>query len=117
MANIDEQILRAAKEIVVSSMGVLYHAGMEASETSGSLIQKLQEQVHSGGKLSGQRVFSPLVAFVFMLFVLIYFPCVAVIAAIKKESNWKWAVFTMVYTTGIAWVASFLAYQLGVLLI
>ena len=106
----------AAKEIVVSSMGVLYHAGMEASETSGSLIQKLQEQVHSGGKLTGQKVFTPLVAFTFMLFILIYFPCVAVIAAIKKESSWKWAVFAMFYTTAIAWVAAFLVYQVGTLI-
>lgn len=105
----------AAKEIVVSSMGVLYHAGMEASETSGSLIQKLQDQVHSSGALAGQKVFTPLVAFVFMLFILIYFPCVAVIAAIKKESNWKWAVFTMFYTTAIAWLAAFLVYQVGIL--
>ena len=106
----------AAKEIVVSSMGVLYHAGMEASETSGSLIQKLQAQVHSGGKLAGEKVFTPLVAFAFMLFILIYFPCVAVIAAIKKESNWKWAVFAMFYTTTIAWVAAFLVYQVGTLI-
>ena len=97
-------------------MGVLYHAGMEASETSGSLIQKLREQVHSSGKLAGQKVFTPLVAFCFMLFILIYFPCVAVIAAIKKESNWKWAVFTMFYTTAIAWLASFLVYQVGTLI-
>ena len=107
----------AAKEIVVSSMGVLYHAGMEASETSGSLIQKLQQQVHTDGKLTGQKVFTPLVAFSFMLFILIYFPCVAVIAAIKKESSWKWAVFTMFYTTAIAWLAAFLVYQLGSLFI
>lgn len=107
----------AAKEIVVSSMGVLYHAGMEASETSGSLIQKLQQQVHSGGKLSGEKVFTPLVAFGFMLFILIYFPCVAVIAAIKKESNWKWAVFAMFYTTAIAWIAAFLVYQAGTFII
>ncbi len=105
----------AAKEIVVSSMGVLYHAGMETSETSGSLIKKLQEQVHSSGKLTGQKVFTPLVAFSFMLFILIYFPCVAVIAAIKKESNWKWAVFAMFYTTAMAWGASFIVYQLGTL--
>ncbi|HKI88991.1 MAG TPA: ferrous iron transport protein B, partial [Draconibacterium sp.] len=107
----------AAKEIVVSSMAVLYHAGIETSETSGSLIQKLQEQEYSYGKLTGQKVFTPLVAFGFMLFILIYFPCVAVIAAIKKESNWKWAVFAMFYTTAIAWVASFLVYQIGTLIV
>ncbi len=106
----------AAKEIVVGSMGILYHAGMDASETSGSLIVKLQQQVHSGGSWNGEKVFTPLVAFGFMLFILIYFPCVAVIAAIKKESNWKWAVFAMFYTTAIAWLVSFSVYQVGTLI-
>lgn len=103
----------AAKEIVVSTMGVLYQADLDANEDSPSLKERLQEQVHHSGELKGQKVFTPLVAFGFMLFVLIYFPCVAVIAAIKKESNWKWATFTMVYTTGIAWVVAFLVYQVG----
>jgi ferrous iron transport protein B len=107
----------AAKEIVVGSMGILYQADLEADETSGSLIEKLQRQVHSSGSLSGQRVFTPLVAFGFMVFVLIYFPCIAVIAAIKKESNWKWAIFSMIYTTVIAWTASFLIYQIGSLVV
>lgn len=107
----------AAKEIVVGSMGILYHADLAADENSGSLIEKLQQQVHTSGSLKGQKVFTPLVAFGFMLFVLIYFPCVAVIAAIKKESNWKWAGFTMFYTTAIAWVVAFLTYQIGSLII
>lgn len=107
----------AAKEIVVGSMGILYHADLEADETSDSLIEKLQQQTHTSGQLKGQKVFTPLVAFGFMLFILIYFPCVAVIAAIKKESNWKWAAFTMVYTTAIAWVVAFLTFQLGSLFI
>ena len=103
----------AAKEIVVSSMGILYQADLEANESSATLIQKLQWQIHTSGTLKWQKVFSPLVAFGFMLFILIYFPCVAVIGAINKESNWKWAVFTMLYTTGIAWVVAFLNYQIG----
>lgn len=107
----------AAKEIVVGSMGILYHADLEADENSGSLVEKLQQQVHTSGVLKGQKVFTPLVAFGFMLFVLIYFPCVAVIAAIKKESNWKWALFTMTYTTAIAWVVAFLTYQVGSLFV
>ncbi len=103
----------AAKEIVVGSMGILYHADLEADENSNTLIEKLQQQEHSSGTLKGKKVFTPLVAFGFMLFVLIYFPCVAVIAAIKKESNWKWATFTMIYTTAIAWVVAFITYQVG----
>jgi ferrous iron transport protein B len=106
----------AAKEIVVGSMGILYHADLEADENSGSLLEKLQQQEHTSGALKGKKVFTPLVAFGFMLFVLIYFPCVAVIAAIKKESNWKLAFFSMVYTTAIAWVVAFLSYQIGSLI-
>ena len=106
----------AAKEIVVSTMGVLYHADLEANETSGALIQNLQNQTHKTGELKGQKVFSPLVAFGFMLFILIYFPCIAVIAAIKKEASLKWAVFTMVYTTVIAWLVAFAVYQIGSLI-
>ncbi len=103
----------AAKEIVVSTMGILYQADPKANGTSGTLKHKIIEQTHNSGKHIGQKVFTPLVSFGFMLFVLIYFPCVAVIAAIKKESSWGWAVFTMVYTTAIAWLVAFATYQIG----
>ena len=57
---------------------------------------------------------TPLVAFCFLLFVLLYFPCVATIAAIKQETgSWKWAMFAAVYTTLTAWVVSALVYQVG----
>ena len=107
----------AAKEIVVSSMGILYQADLKADENSGTLKTKLQEQVHSHGDRIGQKVFTPLASFAFMIFILIYFPCVAVIAAIKKESSWGWAVFTMVYTTGLAWLLAFAVYQIGSLFV
>lgn len=103
----------AAKEIVVSTMGVLYQSDLAADETSVGLQKRLQEQLHESGVRKGEKVFSPLVAFTFMLFVLIYFPCIAVIAAIKREANWKWAVFTMVYTTALAWIVSFATFQIG----
>jgi len=106
----------AAKEIVISTMGILYQADLHADESSDTLKENLIKQEHASGILKGQKVFTPLVAFGFMLFVLIYFPCVAVIAAIKKESNWKWALFTMVYTTVIAWIVAFLTYQIGSLI-
>lgn len=99
----------AAKEIVVSSMGILYHAEGEADENSQSLITNLQQQKNS----AGQKVFTPLVAYAFMLFILIYFPCMAVIAAIRKEAGWKWALFTIFYTTALAWLVAFCVYQIG----
>lgn len=103
----------AAKEIVVSTMGILYQADLKADEVSKTLKSEIIAQEHHTGTLKGQKVFTPLVSFCFMLFILIYFPCVAVIAAIKKESNWTWAIFTMVYTTGIAWLVAFTTYQIG----
>lgn len=90
-----------AKEIVASTMGVLY-AGNE--ETGG-------ESLHDMMRRDG---ISPLAAFCFLLFVLIYFPCIATIAAIKQESgSWRWAAFAACYTTVLAWIVSALVYQIG----
>jgi ferrous iron transport protein B len=98
----------AAKEIVVSSLGVLYHADVEADESSERLTAILKSH-----KNDSQHPITPLVAFGFMLFVLLYYPCVAAVTAIAKESNWKWAAFEVVYTTAVAWIVSFLTYQIG----
>jgi ferrous iron transport protein B len=103
----------AAKEIVVSSMGILYHAGEDADENSPGLKEKIQQQEYVSGPKAGERVFTPLTAYSFMIFVLLYFPCIAVIAAIRKEGGWKWAVFSMAYNTGVAWLLAFLIYQVG----
>ena len=106
----------AAKEIVISTMGVLYQTDPGADENI-NLIDKIKEQKYTEGKRAGQPVFTPLVAMSFMLFILIYFPCIAVVAAIKNESGkWKWSVFLTVYTTVLAWIVSFLTYQGGTLL-
>ncbi len=103
----------AAKEIVVSSMGILYHADFETDENISSLKEKLQQQTYTSGPRMGEKVFTPLVAYSFMIFILVYFPCVAVIAAIRKEGGWKFATFSMVYNTLLAWVLSFLIFQIG----
>jgi len=104
----------AAKEIVVSTLGVLYQAEKDADEHSSTLIGKLQNEKFGSGPNIGEKVFTPLKAFSFLLFILIYFPCVAVIAAIKKEAgSWKWAAFTIVSTTGLAWLVAFGVYQIG----
>jgi ferrous iron transport protein B len=102
----------AAKEIVVSTMGVLYESGSTTENTD--LVHKIRSQTFESGNRQGEKVFTPLSAFSFMIFVLIYFPCVAVIAAIKKESGkWKWALFVATYTTALAWIMAFLTYQVG----
>jgi len=102
----------AAKEVVVSTLGVIFQA--DNSKGKASLVEKIQTQKDSSGK----TVFSPLIAFSFMLFILTYFPCIGVVAAISRESgSWKWAAFTVVYTTAIAWILSFTVYQVGSLFI
>ncbi|OYT10699.1 MAG: ferrous iron transport protein B [Bacteroidetes bacterium 4572_112] len=103
----------AAKEIVVSTMGVLYQTDPDAEGTQ-SLGDRLKAAVYTSGPKMGQKIYTPPVAFGFLLFVLFYFPCIATIAAIKRESGlWKYAIFEIVYTTAIAWVAAFAAYQIG----
>ena len=102
----------AAKEIVVSTMGVLYNA--DEADGTNNLITRLQNETYENGK----PVFTPLIAFGFMIFILLYFPCVASIAAIGKESgSWKWAIFAMIYTTFLAWTMSLLVHQVGLLII
>lgn len=103
----------AAKEIVISTMGVLYQTGPEDEVTEG-LVTKLREQKHETGPKTGEPVMRPLTAISFVIFILIYFPCIAVFAAIKKESGqWKWAAFTAIYTTLIAYLSSLAIYQIG----
>lgn len=106
----------AAKEIVVSSMGVLYHADTDADEHSSALQSSIQAQTWTSGKLAGQKVFTPLVAYAFMIFILLYVPCVATVSAVFKEAGGKWAAFSVIFNTSVAWLVAFLIYQIGMLL-
>lgn len=91
-----------AKELVVSTLGVLY--------TNEGDVENVN--------LSDRIPITPLVALAYMLFVLIYFPCIATFAAIKQESgSWKWAIFTAGYTTGLAWLVAFTVFQIGSLIV
>ncbi|MDR2040533.1 MAG: ferrous iron transport protein B [Bacteroidales bacterium] len=99
----------AAKEVVVSTMGVLYSGDEEAHE--------LPEKLKSAQRSDGTPAFTPLIALCLMLFVLIYFPCIATIIAIKNESgSWKWGLFAIFYTTVLAWMVSFMVFKIGTLL-
>jgi ferrous iron transport protein B len=105
-----------AKEIVVSTMGVLYQTNEE--ESTVNLQKKLQNEVYTKGKLKGQKVFTIPTALAFLVFILIYFPCVGVVATIKNEAgSWKWAAFVVFYTTGLAWLTAFVVYNIGNLFI
>jgi ferrous iron transport protein B len=89
-----------AKEIVVSTYGALFGVGEDRAAISSSL----------------QQVFTPLTAYCFMAFTLLYTPCLATIAVIKKETgSWKWAAFTVGYSLALAWLIAFVIYRLGLL--
>lgn len=104
----------AAKEVVVSTMGVLYQTEADPDSNTESLQNRLQNATYSEGNKAGDPVFTPVTAFAYLMFILLYFPCVAVVAAVKKESgNWKWALFMITYTTAIAWFVAFLVNQIG----
>lgn len=100
----------AAKEIVVSSLGVLYHADTEANDGTDKLGAALK--AHNS---NSDTPITPLVAYCFMIFVLLYFPCIAAITAIAKESSWKWALFEVGYTTTVAWIVTFVICKIGTL--
>ena len=90
-----------AKELVVSTLGVLYANDGDLDSVN----------------LSDRIPITATVALGYMLFVLIYFPCVATLAAIKQESgSWKWAFFAAFYTTALAWIVAFIIKQLGALM-
>lgn len=94
----------AAKEIIVSSLGILYE-----NEDAASLSESLP--AHFATLSPPQH--SSLRAFSFMLFVLLYFPCTATLVAIGREAGWRWATFALVYTTALAWIVSFAVWQIG----
>jgi ferrous iron transport protein B len=105
-----------AKEIIVSTMGVLYQRNSE--ENSVNLQNKLQNEVHTSGKFKGEKVFSIPAALSFLVFILIYFPCIGVVAAISAEAgSWKWGAFVIFYTTTLAWFSSFVVYNIANLII
>lgn len=91
----------AAKEIVVSTMGVLYVGDGELDEAT------LSQRLAASGD------FTTASALAFMIFILLYFPCIATLGAIAHQTgSWKWALFSLVYNTAAAWVIAFIAYNL-----
>jgi ferrous iron transport protein B len=111
-----------AKEVIISTMGVLfqdYELDPENPDTDNPkariipLDQRLEESVFLDDE-QGKPLFSKVSAFAFLLFVLFYFPCTASIVAIKKESSsWFYTILSIVYTTGFAWLISYVANSIG----
>ena len=101
----------AAKEVVVSTLGVLY-VGDE--EDTSSLSERLRQSTYP----DGSPVLTIPTVVAFLVFVLLYFPCIATFVAVGRETgSYKWAVFDAVYATGVAWLLSWIAYLLTALLI
>ncbi len=108
-----------AKEIVASTIGVLYANDESVADSSGEdeeeIIQKKYQILRQ--KMTADGI-TPLIAFAYLIFTLIYFPCIATIAAIKGETgSWKWTLFTAGYTTVLAWIVSMAVYQIGSLFV
>lgn len=98
-----------AKEIVVSSLGVLYTGDEEVAES------KLSERIKAPNPVTGNPDFTSASALAFMVFVLLYFPCMATIVAIVKETgHWGYGLFSVVYNTAVAWLAAVITYQIAI---
>jgi len=102
-----------AKEVVVSTLGVLY----QDENLESGLSDKLVADKYESGPRIGQPVYTQHATLAFLVFVLIYVPCIAVLAAIRREAGgWKWAILLAFYTTAMAWLIAFGVYQIGSLL-
>ena len=125
----------AAKELVVSTMGVLYSGEYDRFPTTGESTGPVDAdttasevyvpEVPAGETATGDtmlqnalaRTTTPAAALAFMVFVLLYFPCIATFVAIKNESGgWKWAIISAVYTIALAWIVAFIVYRVAMLL-
>ena len=93
----------AAKEVVISTLGTIYAVGGD-DQNPAPLTEYLQNDPH----------FTPLIALTLMLFILIYPPCIAALAVIKRETgSWKWMLFMFFYENAFAWIACFIFYNIG----
>ena len=101
-----------AKEIVASTLGVIY-SNDESFADDESVSDDTVKYSSLNAKMTADGI-TPLAAFSFLIFVLLYFPCIATIAAIKGETgSWKWALFAALYTTAVAWIVSAAVFQIG----
>ncbi len=115
-----------AKELVVSTLGVMYAdeqpMGDLSTRIEGSEGEHVPIPVEPSGETRLQKALvrsvTPAAALAYMVFILLYFPCIATFVAIKNESGgWKWAIITAVYTILLAWVAAFITFRIASLLI
>ncbi len=99
----------AAREVFVSTMGVVFNAESEEEDTA-----PLRQAMLSARWPDGRPLFTPLVCFTLMVFYVFAMQCVSTVAVVRRETNsWRWPLFQIGYMTGTAWVMCFLVYQIG----
>lgn len=103
----------AAREVFVSTMGIVYSVGDDADEGS----EPLRDALRNETKADGSRAYTPLVGLSLMVFFALACQCMSTLAVVKRETrSWRWPIFLFSYMTAIAWIASFLVFQIGSLL-
>jgi len=103
-----------AREVIISTLGTLFHLGDEAAAESATMIQRLREARWEYGPLAGTPLFNIPVALSVMVFFALCCQCMATLATIRRETNsWRWPAFVLVYMTAVAVVASWAVYHLG----
>jgi ferrous iron transport protein B len=103
----------AAREVFISTMGVVYSAGDDVDETSDTLRQRIRAEVRDDGR----PVYTPLVGLSLMIFFALACQCMSTLAVVKRETGgYRWPLFLFTYMTVLAWVVSFAVYQGGRLL-
>ncbi len=103
----------AAREVLVSTLSIIYNTGADADEKSGSLIKAVRE----AKRPNGSPAWTPLVALSMMVFFVLACQCMSTVAIVRRETNsWRWPLFMVAYMTVLAYIASFITYQGGRLL-
>ena len=102
-----------AKELVVSTLGVMYAGDQPVDEPVDETLDETLDESQGDTRLQKALVKSvtPAGALAYMVFILLYFPCIATFVAIKNEGGWKWAIITAVYTILLAWVAALITFR------
>jgi len=103
----------AAREVLVSTLSIIYNTGKEGTEESAGLMQAIRDAKRDDGTV----VWTPLTAITLMVFFVLAIQCMSTIAVVRRETNsWKWTIFMVAYMTILAYAAAFLTYQGGKLL-
>ena len=102
-----------AREVIISTLGILYNLGADVTEVDSNLVTEMR----TATRPDGSYLFTPLIAIAIMVFFALCSQCMATLATIARESNWRWAAFTFVYMTTLAWLGAVAVFQVGSLFV